>query len=67
MALTTTQIMLQSRQGQGFFLLLFALLWYPGDLIKDQEPAMQGAAQTLIKSTLYPPVAISFLNGLVSL
>lgn len=48
------------------YILLFALLWYLGDLIKDQEPAVQGAAQIQIKSPLWPPVVMSFLNSLDS-
>ena len=35
-----------------FYFLLFALLWYLGDLIKNQEPTVQGAVQIQIKSPL---------------
>lgn len=49
-----------------YYFLLFALLRYLGDLIKDQEPVVQGAAQIQIKSPLWPPVVMPFLNSLAS-
>lgn len=54
------------KPSRWFFFLLFALLWYLGDLIKDQELAVQGAAQIQIKSPLWPPAVMSFLNSLDS-
>lgn len=35
--------------------------------MKDQEPAAQGAVQIQIKSPLYPPAGLTFLNGLDNL
>lgn len=57
----------EKNPGTLLFFLLFTLLWYLGDLIKDQEPAVQGAAQAQIKSTLQPPGALSFRSALASL
>lgn len=65
--ITEVSFGMRKTQAHYFFFLLFALLWYLGDLIKDQEPAVQGAAQAQIKSTLQPPGALSFRSALASL